>query len=408
MDKISRLSDDLLVKILSFVPTRVAVSTSVLSKRWKSLWMWVPTLEYDDMEDITDNYLSKSTPSFPRYRVSVHENLLSHRAPTIETLILKFCLGSLQPEDIKQWVTIAVSRCVRALSITCLSDSEPVSALPSSLYTCETLAALKLDGDRILVDVPPTASRLLSLTTLQLLCVTYSDEDSLRLFLSCCPVLEDLVIERDSADDNVKGLVVVVPSLLRFSLKVDGRCSYDDEYVIDTPSLVYFKVEDYRDRDGNSYSIKDMPLLEEADIAVKYELHVFLESVTSVKSLSIKVLFNNEEESMYCSCIVFNQLQHLKLSICSDDWSKLLFRLLKDSPKLRVLNLDCPSRYPRFHEYEYERTSRDSEWSVIPNCLLKTLETFEFKGCMGRPEQRDFLCFFFKNARCLNSTSILR
>lgn len=44
---------------------------------------------------------------------------------------------------------------------------------------------------------------------------------------------------------------------------------------------------------------------------------------------------------MYCSCIVFNQLQRLKLSICNDDWSKLLFRLLKDSPKLRVLNLDC-------------------------------------------------------------------
>lgn len=109
------------------------------------------------------------------------------------------------------------------------------------------------------------------------------------------------MIERDSADDNVKGLVVVVPSLLRFSLKVDGGCSYDDESVIDTPSLVYFKVEDYRDRDSNSYSIKDMPKLEEADIAVKYELHVFLESVTSVKSLSIKVLFNNEEEVIFQS-----------------------------------------------------------------------------------------------------------
>ncbi|CAN7039393.1 unnamed protein product [Brassica rapa subsp. trilocularis] len=400
MDKISGLSDDLLVKILSFVPTKVAVSTSVLSKRWECLWMWVPTLEYDDFEDI-------NTDIKDRYRVSVHKNLLSHRAPIIESLRLKFCLGSLQPEDIKQWVSIAVSRCVRVLSITSLSDDKPDSALPSSLYTCKTLVTLKLEGNKILVDIPPTVC-LPSLTTLQLSCVTYLDEASLRMLLSNCPVLEDLVIERDTADDNAKGLVVVVPSLQRLSLQIDGGCCSYDGYVIDTPSLMYFKVEDYRDRDSFSYLIKDMPKLEEADIAVKYGLQEFLESVTSVKRLSIKVLFNNEEESMYCSCIVFSQLKRLKLSICNDDWSKLLFRFLKDSPKLRVLNLDRASRYQRFDEYEYEWSSWDNEWSVTPNCLLKTLETFEFSGCMGRPQERAFLSFFFTNARCLKSTSILR
>ncbi|KAF3549938.1 hypothetical protein DY000_02002767 [Brassica cretica] len=46
MDRISGLSDELLVKILSFVPTEVAVSTSILSKRWKFVWMWVSKLEF--------------------------------------------------------------------------------------------------------------------------------------------------------------------------------------------------------------------------------------------------------------------------------------------------------------------------------------------------------------------------
>lgn len=36
---------------------------------------------------------------------------------------------------------------------------------------------------------------------------------------------------------------------------------------------------------------------------------------------------------------VFNRLEHLKLCISSDYWSKLLVRLLKDSPELRILNL---------------------------------------------------------------------
>ncbi|KAF2561060.1 hypothetical protein F2Q70_00018927, partial [Brassica cretica] len=35
MNRINGLSDDLLVKILSFLPTKVAISTSILSKRWK-------------------------------------------------------------------------------------------------------------------------------------------------------------------------------------------------------------------------------------------------------------------------------------------------------------------------------------------------------------------------------------
>ncbi|KAJ0234985.1 F-box domain-containing protein [Hirschfeldia incana] len=402
MDIISGLSDDLLVKILSFVPTKVAVSTSTLSKRWKYLWQWVPTLEYDDFQDITDIYFS--TPSFPRYRVTVHKNLLSHRSPTIEALRLKFCLGSLHPEDIKQWVTIALSRSVRVLSITtCFSDYEPYSALlPSSLYTCETLVSLKLEGDKILVEA--ASCRLPSLKTLQLLYVTYSSEDSLRLLLSSCPVLENLVIKRDTTEDNVKVLAVdVVPSLQRLSLRIGFECS-SDGCVIDTPSLKYLRVEDYRE--SPSYLIKHVPRLEEADIIVKKDLGEFLESVTSVKRLSLLVLlFNNEEESMYCSCIVFNQLQRLKLSIYSGDWSGLLFRLLSDSPKLRVLNLDCS----QYDEYEYYgRISREDEGSVVPNCLLETLETFEFTGCKGRPQERKFLSFFFKSARCLKSTSILR
>ena len=38
-------------------------------------------------------------------------------------------------------------------------------------------------------------------------------------------------------------------------------------------------------------------------------------------------------------CWVFNQLEHVKLSFYSDDWSKLLVWLLRNSPKLRELNI---------------------------------------------------------------------
>jgi len=42
---------------------------------------------------------------------------------------------------------------------------------------------------------------------------------------------------------------------------------------------------------------------------------------------------------MYHNGIYFNQLEHLNLHIYRDNWSKLLVRLLEDSPKLRVLKI---------------------------------------------------------------------
>jgi len=46
MSSICDLSDDLLMKILSLVSTKDVVATSLLSKRWLSVWKLVPRLDY--------------------------------------------------------------------------------------------------------------------------------------------------------------------------------------------------------------------------------------------------------------------------------------------------------------------------------------------------------------------------
>ncbi|KAL9814551.1 putative FBD-associated F-box protein [Arabidopsis thaliana] len=373
MAKISDLSDELLVKILSFLPTKEALSK----------------LEF---------YFSDGSES-ACLRDFIAKNLPLHKAPIIESL--RFCsfFGSLQPKDLKSWVRIAVSRCVRELSIS-LHDTKAAVSLPSSLYTCKSLVTLKLYGKKVLLDVPRTVF-LPSLKTLQLERLRYSDEDSLRLLLSYCPVLEDLSIVREDYD-NLRALVVIVPSLQRLSLEIPGNCS-SDGYVIVTPSLKYFKVVDYRE--SMSYLIEQMPELEEADIVVLQYPEKLLESVTFFKRLSIRVIFNTYTETVYRDGIVFNRLENLKLCICNGDWSKLLIQFLKDSPNLRVLNLlvdDYPSSLG-----DYEPVRWKNNKSSVPKCLLESLETFEFAGYIGTPEERDFLSYIFKHARCLKSSSIL-
>lgn len=44
-------------------------------------------------------------------------------------------------------------------------------------------------------------------------------------------------------------------------------------------------------------------------------------------------------QALYREGIVFSQLRHLKLCSCTINWSKLLVRLLNDSPNLQELEI---------------------------------------------------------------------
>jgi len=47
-DRISALPVPIIHHILSFLPNKLSAATSVLSKRWKPLWLSLPTLHFDD------------------------------------------------------------------------------------------------------------------------------------------------------------------------------------------------------------------------------------------------------------------------------------------------------------------------------------------------------------------------
>ncbi|CAA0395297.1 unnamed protein product [Arabidopsis thaliana] len=386
MDKISRLPDDLLVKVLLFLPTKIAVSTSILSKRWEFLWMWLPKLEYHNT-----NY---SASEEQRLRSFINLNLQLHRAPIIESLRLKFSLGrSIKPQNIKQWIIIAVFRCVRELSINLfpLYCIENPAKLPSSLYISKSLVILKLK-DQILVDVPRMVY-LPSLKYLLLKRVTYKDSNSLHQLICSCPVLENLVVERDEYNHD-ETLSITVSSLQRLTLKISRGGSFD-ELVINTPSLKYFKLTDYLgecetelDDDSYSYVFKDMPKLEEAHIDSTYpDIGKFVRSITSVKRLSLCVKVN-AEEALYREGICFKQLEHLKLCPCDSNWSKLLARLLKDSPNLRELEI----KLNKDHKASFDDPAcLENQLNYVVQSSIPSLERFTWTWLYGSQNEIDYL-----------------
>ena len=340
MDRISGLPDEVLVKILSFAPTKVAVSTSILSKRWKFLWMWLTKLEFGG------KLYSES-----EFKCFLDRNLSLHRAPVIESFCHKLSNSVLKPEDIRMWVVVVLSRYVRELEIysSCYQDKQNI--LPSSLYTCKSLVILKLNGG-ILMDVPRMVC-LPSLKTLVLKGVNYFKQESLQRLLSNCPVLEDLVVNL-CHHDNMGKFIVIVPSLQRLSLYI-GYKRVLDEFVIDTPSLEYFKLVD-RNYDSHPCLIENMPKLTEAYVDVRStDLQSLIGSITSVKRLIIssKVISFNlslillskfsvntfliRPQAMFGDGYIFNRLERLTLHVLEENPSNLLSQFLKDSPNLQEL-----------------------------------------------------------------------
>ncbi|KAG7548443.1 F-box-like domain superfamily [Arabidopsis suecica] len=378
MDRISGLPDDVVVKILSFVPTKVAVSTSILSKRWEFLWMWLPRLEF----------ISRK----PELRDFIDRKLPLHRAPIIESLRLDLYRPFIKPEDIRRWIEIAVSRHVRELKIDYYSENENI--FPSSLFTCKSLVTLKL-RNVTLMDIPSMVC-LPSLKTLQLETVKFVDEEILQELLSICPVLEDLLVDCED-DENMKEFTIIVPSLLSLSLYIPDDW-FLDGYEIDTPSLNYLKLEDWNYLYHNSL-IKNLPKLREAYVDVRpFLLKGVIESITSVKHLTIC------SERVYGDGFVFKELEHLNLCVCREDSSNLLGQLLKDSPNLRILDISVVA------DHGTDERNGMVSWNqpnFVPECLLSSLQTLKWSQYFGRPQDRDIAVYILKNARHLEMATIL-
>ncbi|KAG2315158.1 hypothetical protein Bca52824_018280 [Brassica carinata] len=341
--------------------------------------MWLPKLEYNDSS------ASESSGSLSRF---VNLNLSLHKAPVIESLRLNFDVYNRNiVYSIENWVLTAANRCVHELRVTFMHYK--LATLPSNLFTCKSLVILELTG-KIFVNVP----RMVFLPSLKFLILRrmiYSSAKSLQKLLSQCPVLEDLVVERNSEDNNIPFTVsVIVPSLQRLTLKI-SRGYHLEGLVINTPSLKYFKIldyiEEYKEDSSYSYYFEDTTKLEEADIESTYlDINKFVRSIRS---------------ALYHEGIVFGQLQHLKLCSCGPNWSKLLVRLLKDSPLLRDLEVYLND------DYTYSRVDAPVSWQnqldYVPTCLLASLETFKWTVVYGSHEEIDLGKYILRNACCLKA-----
>nr|VDD57464.1 unnamed protein product [Brassica oleracea] len=349
----------------------------------------------------------KSSSESDKLQYFLDRNMPLHRAPVIESFRLKLTSSRFKPENINLWVAIAVSHCLRELEILYESDPDKPIILLSSLFTCKSLAVLKLDGD-ILLDVPRMVS-LPSLKTLKLLqSVRYLYDESLQRLLSNCPILEDLVVKLRGYGDTMQKLTVVVPSLQSLSLFIPYSHEIA-EYVIETPSLKYFKLVDYSDNDHYGL-IENMPYLIEAYVdCCCPDIYSLINSITYVKRLTICSVVNHFPFiiSFYAILdglvtLVFNQLEHLEVCLCTVLFSNQLVQLLNASSKLKRLDISLMD----VSSFMITLIFFMGMYVTVPECLLSSLQSLNWLEYTGEPQERDIVVYILKHARHLKTATI--
>ncbi|XP_027923010.1 F-box/FBD/LRR-repeat protein At5g56420-like [Vigna unguiculata] len=210
VDCISSLPDSILCDILSSLPTKEVVATSVLSKRWILLWRSVPSFHFDYDGDHFD--YDKDKEACFHFLQSVDSFLLRRdRDEPLHRFRLKSNSLFDHTVSINKWIRAAVSGSGRVQHLALCCDWNVV--MPSVVFTCRTLVVLKLTlvtlEDVSFVDLP-------LLEILHLNSVRLSEGLNLSQFLSGCPNLKDLKVYETYVQNIEK--FIRLPKLARASV----------------------------------------------------------------------------------------------------------------------------------------------------------------------------------------------
>lgn len=103
IDRLSALPDEILHCVMSFLTSRQAVQTCVLSPRWKDLWRAVPCLNIDHKEFATRD-VDEDTARM-KFNDFAYALLMEHHVPVLERFRLN--VGSASGhryKDVNRWL----------------------------------------------------------------------------------------------------------------------------------------------------------------------------------------------------------------------------------------------------------------------------------------------------------------
>ncbi|XP_031386556.1 F-box/FBD/LRR-repeat protein At1g13570 isoform X5 [Punica granatum] len=331
-DRLSDLPPNIVESILTRLPIREAVKTSILSRSWRYKWASLTKLVFDD--NCVDSLGDFTKDIFVNF---VTRCLFLHQGPIH---MFKLSTSYLQyVPDIDQWILFLSRNDIKELVLE-LGEGEWFR-VPSCLFNCSKLTRLELVNCEL--DPPPTFKGFPNLRILTLHQVLVA-ADAIESLISSCPVLENLSL---SYFDSL-AMTISAPNLKYLNLEGE----FKDICLENTPALVALSVAMYMTDDiaehfEQSSSCKFVkflggtPLLEH----LIGQIYFTKGSSNTVASAVVTTDLDFWEEECPSDC-TFGQLKSVKMTdlSCVPHELEFIKFILRNSPILETMRVS-PSSY---------------------------------------------------------------
>ncbi|VVB14794.1 unnamed protein product [Arabis nemorensis] len=358
-DSVSYLPDDLLYHLLSFLSTKDAALTSVLSKRWSNLLQSVPYLDFNDSE--------LRNPEMGLRQIEVFKDfvdrLLSLRiknSSSVKKVTLKCRHVGVERDRVIRWIRTVMDLGVSELAI---HLDYRISNLPFSVFTSKTLVNLRM-GTRIRLFRSPSDSLSPMLESLFLDSVAFGDHKlGFKPILSAFPWLRNMRIHESKGWYYWNGSIS--SSTIKKLMYISDGDSYGPKPCVsfDTPSLVYL---DYSDMVADKYENLHLDSL----VEVRLDLLLTANQIMR-KNAPYNIPFVPGDVTT-----LFMGIRNVKILCLSPDALEALYYRGEEIPVFN--NLIClslgSSRRPHGSPFIF--------WKLLPSLLLNSinLETLIIKG----------------------------
>ncbi|XP_010538048.1 PREDICTED: putative F-box/LRR-repeat protein At1g56400 [Tarenaya hassleriana] len=405
-DMLSGMKDLLLIMIISYLPFKDAVRTSVLSKRWKNLCYQTRNVQFNetdfvDLSASEENKLARRA-LFVRF---MSEWVSWFYGDRIDSFEVKFSKPDGFQGEMKSLIRFAVSKSVKnlVLDFSCGSENQVTAIdLPSCVYEKAKLESLNLYACGLV------ASSFKNMTSLKNLSLGFVELGSVQSLLMNTPLLESLTLRMCR---NVDLVELINNERLR-ELIIENCDFTGSAFYFDVPCLEVFKysgefchiVFDRLKRRMQEVCL-DFGLETEFEETGEILCNI-LYDVASATTLTVCTYLLQEvpngENPLSLDRPLETRCLTLKTSLYPHEFLGIRF-MLKSCYILESLTLEIvPERilvdyYPPF---EFDP---DTLWEekIIYRCLKNTLRVVKIKGFRGILYDLRFLQYLLRFGRVL-------